>query len=215
MNARRSVTRTAVSTCLVLVVLAGCSPDGEPAADEASPATVEPAPPPTPATVQTTTPATLPTTTIPPPTSATTSEPVADPCSPSESEQIVERFADASRREDASAAAALFAQGTHFEWFSATSSADHYVTRKHVDLEDRFRQRFQAGERFELKLFNWNGPVQDGNINFDFEMRWTNPEFDASSGDARGKGAISCWDGSIIVLSIAMEPLSPGPSQNT
>lgn len=89
------------------------------------------------------------------------------------------------------------------------------MTRKPVELADRFRQRFQAGERFELEVFNWNGPVRDGDIDFDFEMRWTNPDLGDSSGDARGKGAISCWDGSIIVLSIAMKPLAPGPSQNT
>lgn len=63
-------------------------------------------------------------------------------------------------------------------------------------------------------MFNWNGPIQSGNLNFDFEMTWTNPDLAGESGDAWGKGAIDCADASIIVFSLAMKPLGPGPTQN-
>jgi hypothetical protein len=79
------------------------------------------------------------------------------------------------RRGDATAAAALFADGDTFEWFSATSSIDHYVTYDPNVLEERFQQRFRDGEQLDLLEFNWNGPIQSGNLNFDFEMTWTNP----------------------------------------
>jgi len=91
---------------------------------------------------------------------------------------------------------------------------DHYVTYDPADLEARFRERFSDGEQFDLLVFNWNGPIQDGNMNFDFELRWTNPDLANSPGDARGKGAIDCADASIIVWSLAMNPLAPGPTQN-
>jgi hypothetical protein len=117
------------------------------------------------------------------------------------------------RRGDATAAAALFADGDTFEWFSATSSIDHYVTYDPNVLEERFQQRFRDGEQLDLLEFNWNGPIQSGNLNFDFEMAWTNPDLAGESGDARGKGAIDCADASIIVWSLAMKPLGPGPTQ--
>jgi hypothetical protein len=127
---------------------------------------------------------------------------------------MVNSLAVASQHRDAEAAAGLFADGDNFEWFSATSSVDHYVTYDPADLEERFQQRFSDGEQYELLVFNWNGPIQSGNINFDFEMTWTNPDVPDSSGDARGKGAIDCSDASIIVWSLAMNPLGPGPAQN-
>lgn len=127
---------------------------------------------------------------------------------------MVNSVALASQQGDAAAASALFADGGNFEWFSATSSVEHFVTYDPADLEDRFRQRFRTGEQFELLVFNWNGPIQSGNLNFDFEMSWTNPDLATGSGDARGKGAIDCADASIIVWSLAMNPLSPGPTQN-
>lgn len=40
------------------------------------------------------------------------------------------------------------------------------------------------------------------------------PDLASGSGDARGMGAIDCADASIIVWSLAMNPLSPGPTHN-
>lgn len=112
------------------------------------------------------------------------------------------------------AAAGLFATGDAFEWFSTTSSVEHYVTYDAADLEGRFLQRFSDGEQFDLSSFNWNGPVQNRKINFSFEMQWSNPDVAGDPEDSVGKGAISCTDGSIIVWSLAAKPLGPGPTQD-
>ena len=149
-----------------------------------------------------------------PESAATTAVMDADPCSPSGSQSLINSLAVATQQGDATAAARLFADGDNFEWFSATSSVDHYVTYDPAVLEDRFRQRFRDGEQFELVVFNWNGPIQSGNLNFDFEMTWTNPDLANEPGDAWGKGAIDCADASIIVWSLAMKPLGPGPTRN-
>ena len=148
-------------------------------------------------------------------TPTSTSVANTDPCSPVGSQAMVNELAVASQQGDAAAAASLFADGSNFGWFSTTSSVEHYVTYDPMDLEDRFRQRFRDGEKFELVEFNWNGPIQMGNMNFDFEMTWSNPDLANGPSAARGKGAIDCGDAAIIVWSLAMKPLSPGPTQNS
>lgn len=181
--------------CLAVVALSGCSSASTDSSDVLVTST----------TVVGTTPET---------TATTTSIVDADPCSPAGSESMINSLAVASQQGDAAAGAALFASGDNFEWFSATSSVDHYVTYDPKVLEERFRQRFRDGEQLELLVFNWNGPIQSGNLGFDFEMTWTNPDLAGESGDAWGKGAIDCADASIIVFSLAMKPLGPGPTQN-
>lgn len=55
---------------------------------------------------------------------------------------MINSLAVASQQGDAAAGAALFANGDNFEWFSATSSVDHYVTYDPKVLEERFGNGF-------------------------------------------------------------------------
>lgn len=116
-------------------------------------------------------------------------------------EDLIVRLLDALSTGKAGAAAATFSSGDDFEWFSATSSIEHDVVRDHSELDDYFKATFSEAEAVELDDMRWNGTRgQVGNFEYDITVT-----SDIGVADWRGKGAVHCDKGVLLVWSMATE----------
>ena len=114
-------------------------------------------------------------------------------------EDLVGRLLDALSTGNAEAAAATFSSDDDFEWFSATSSGEHDVVRDHSELDDYFKATFSETEAVELDDMRWNGTRGEvGNFEYDITVTSEN-----GVADWRGKGAVHCEKGVLLVWSMA------------
>ena len=114
-------------------------------------------------------------------------------------EDVVARLLDALSTGNAEAAAATFSSDDDFEWFSATSSDEHDVVRDHSELEDYFEATYSETGAVALDDMRWNGTR--GEIgNFDYDITVSS---EIGVADWRGKGAVHCEKGVLLVWSMA------------
>lgn len=105
---------------------------------------------------------------------------------------------DALSAGDAAGAAETFASGDDFEWFSATSPDGHDEVRDRAELDDFFEATFDGGEAVKLDDMRWNG-MRGGVGNFEYDITITS---EAGTADWRGKGAVHCEKGVLVVWSM-------------
>jgi hypothetical protein len=111
----------------------------------------------------------------------------------------VTQLLDALSAGNAAVAAETFASGDEFEWFSATSPDGHDVVRDHSELDDYFETAFSEVTAVELEDMSWNGTSGDiGNFAYDITVT-----SDRGATEWRGKGAVHCAKGVLVVWSMA------------
>jgi hypothetical protein len=126
-------------------------------------------------------------------------------CGESQSRATVRAFVAAFNRGDLARLDKLFARQPEFHWYSSGApgirSRTAAMTRS--TLVSYFARRHRAGDRLRLVAFDYNGVTAGAYGNFGLVLRRSAADYRSGAWfELAGKGAVSCGDGKLIVLSL-------------
>jgi len=117
----------------------------------------------------------------------------------------VAAFVESFNRGDVARLDGLFASSPGFEWYSSNAPGRRVqpAATSRSTLGAYFARRHRAGDRLRLVQFDYNGATGLRYGNFGLAFRRSAADFRGGAWfDLAAKGAISCQEGKLIVLSL-------------